>query len=378
MRNVLVFTFCVFAYLAAGIYEARAQESEWTLLETTGSVVVHQSTATVRNVSLRETIAPGATLTTGGDGRAVLGRGAQNITIGPNARIVMPAADAGGITRFVQELGTALFNVDKREVEHFEVDTPLIAAVVKGTTFTVSAGAESHAVHVFEGLVQVTPRFGGAVISVPAGQTAIVTLSNPTIIELVASDMDTAATFGGQTRFAGPVQPDTSEDGVSGSVDNGFATEVEDRVLGVVDNEVLREISDSVLDTVGDEVFNEIERGISDTVENEVLGEIEDGLLDTVEDEVLGEIEDGLLDTVEDEVLGEIEDGLLDTVEDEVLGEIEDDLLDAVEDEVLGAIEDDLLDTVEDEVLDEILGAVVEEAEDEIENEILDGILDLI
>ena len=75
------------------------------------------------------------------------------------------------MTRVVQWLGAALFEVDHRPDPHFEVDTPYLTAIVKGTAFTVEVTREGSAVAVTQGVVAVgTP--GGAVSSVVAGMTA--------------------------------------------------------------------------------------------------------------------------------------------------------------------------------------------------------------
>jgi hypothetical protein len=133
---------------------------------------------------LGDALAPGAILTTGGDGRIVLARGEQEIVIGPNARLSLPADEANGFTRILQDAGTALFHVDRQDSQHFSVETPLLAAVVKGTTFTVSAAPDVQAVHVVEGLVEVRPLGGAQVELVPAGVTALVDAADPTTLHL--------------------------------------------------------------------------------------------------------------------------------------------------------------------------------------------------
>jgi hypothetical protein len=187
----------LFAYLvcASG---AQAQEAQWTLIESTGSVFVAQPLAAPRSISLRETLAPGSTLTTGGNGRAVVRRGGQDITIGPNSRISLPAANAGGMTKILQDFGAAMFKVDKRGMQHFQVDTPMIAAVVKGTTFTVSVAAGTHSVHVVEGLVEVSNLSGGPPVPVRAGTTAFVAASHPGRIELIDPSTGSGDTGRGQ------------------------------------------------------------------------------------------------------------------------------------------------------------------------------------
>jgi ferric-dicitrate binding protein FerR (iron transport regulator) len=75
------------------------------------------------------------------------------------------------MTRLVQWLGEAFFEVGHRSTPHFEVDTPYLAAIVKGTAFTVEVTHDDSAVAVSEGVVAVVTR-GGASTDVRAGMVA--------------------------------------------------------------------------------------------------------------------------------------------------------------------------------------------------------------
>ncbi len=56
----------------------------------------------------------------------------------------LPAENREGLsTTIVQQAGSILLEVEKRNVRHFEVETPYLAAVVKGTQFRVSVNAAS-------------------------------------------------------------------------------------------------------------------------------------------------------------------------------------------------------------------------------------------
>lgn len=161
---------------------AFADGGAWRVEETSGSVRIAQTMAGVQLVSTGESLSAGSVLTTGLDGRAVLARGEQTIVVGPNSRMALPAVEDKGMTRILQDLGTLMFKVDKQEKQHFRVETPVIAAVVKGTTFTVTAGAGSHAVHVAEGLVEVTSLKSGESTLVPAGETVQVSTADYTFL----------------------------------------------------------------------------------------------------------------------------------------------------------------------------------------------------
>ncbi|MEE2692163.1 MAG: FecR domain-containing protein [Pseudomonadota bacterium] len=182
----IVFLSLALAFAAIG--GAAAQSGAWVVAQSDGAVRVVSAGEGVQPASLNASLRPGDIITTGGDGYAVLRRGAQQIVVSANSRMSLPAEQQGGFTHVVQELGTLMFKVDKRAVQHFEVDTPIVAAVVKGTTFTVTSGPLGDSVHVAEGLVEVRTHVGGAVANVPGGSTVFVSKDRPDVITFERSD----------------------------------------------------------------------------------------------------------------------------------------------------------------------------------------------
>ena len=186
-----------------------ANATEWSVVETSGTVRSQNAMASAQLISTGQTFGAGSILSTGFDGRVVLANGSQQIIVGPNSRMSLPVREENGKTRILQELGTLLFKVDKRERKHFRVETPVIAAVVKGTTFTVTAGADAHAVHVAEGAVEVSTRNANARELVTAGRTVRVMRNNPSVIHAVNH-----ASLKGEPK-AKRVLENTSDEGVS-------------------------------------------------------------------------------------------------------------------------------------------------------------------
>ena len=82
------------------------------------------------------------------------------------------------MTRVVEEFGNIVFMIKKKMTPHFEVQTPYLAAVVKGTTFSVGVSAQGTAVQVLEGAVDVATLDGGAHDLVTPGAVAIVSATN--------------------------------------------------------------------------------------------------------------------------------------------------------------------------------------------------------
>ncbi|WP_291854689.1 FecR family protein [Bradyrhizobium sp.] len=161
----------VLACFCVGL-EAVAEDSSWRVAKSSGEVWV--ATSGVQPVSLtdRAVLNPGDNIRTGRNGRVLLVRGDETILVAPNSVIDVPAAQKGGRTSIIQRAGSALFNVEKRNVEHFEVETPYLAAVVKGTEFRVSVNATGSTVDVIGGSVEVADHRSGQYALVLPGQAA--------------------------------------------------------------------------------------------------------------------------------------------------------------------------------------------------------------
>ena len=151
-----------------------AAEQPWTVTEVSGQANLVDPAVGTNPVSQGDRVLAGHQIETGFNGRVVMARGDSTVTISPNSRTELPADAQGGRTTLFQALGAILLKIEKRAEQHFEVQTPYLAAVVKGTTFTVTAGAAQSAVHVVEGAVEVGSFATGDVALVRPGQTATV------------------------------------------------------------------------------------------------------------------------------------------------------------------------------------------------------------
>lgn len=150
-------------------------ERPWTLQETSGQVRLIKSGISPVALTVGDTFSGGNWIETGPDGRAVVRRGDELILVAPNSRIGLPRDNTGPFaTRILQTLGTILLTVEKKTRQHFEVQTPYLTAVVKGTTFTVGIRGQRTVVHVIKGLVDVRDLASGQRRMVRPGQTGVV------------------------------------------------------------------------------------------------------------------------------------------------------------------------------------------------------------
>lgn len=152
-----------------------ADDGVWSVSKSSGEVWLAASGAQQVSLSQEGTLKPGDTIRTGRNGRVLLVRGEETILISPNSVVGLPAEKKEGLsTTIIQRAGSILLEVEKRNVKHFEVETPYLAAVVKGTQFSVTVGAGSTKVGVLRGQVEVSDFRTGQIAQVMPGQAATV------------------------------------------------------------------------------------------------------------------------------------------------------------------------------------------------------------
>lgn len=153
---------------------ALAQTAGWTISEAKGSVLVIDSRGE-RAASVGLAITPGATVRTKAQSSAVLVRGREFVTLRQNAQIRIPQVTSEkSIIQIIQDYGSALFKIGKQADPHFGVETPYLAAVVKGTTFIIAVGADGATLQVTEGAVEASTPDGGARELILPGAVAMV------------------------------------------------------------------------------------------------------------------------------------------------------------------------------------------------------------
>ena len=183
----LIRALAVIAFALAFATPAGASDG-WRIVESAGAVKAGGSGVTPVAVSSNQTLPADSWVETAATGRAVLVRGAESIAVGPNSRVQLPSLEVNGNTQVLQTLGSALYQIGKQQKPHFQVDTPYLAAVVKGTTFTVTVEQTASAVQVTEGLVEVATPDHADVEFVRPGFTGIVSSDHRSNVVIVRSE----------------------------------------------------------------------------------------------------------------------------------------------------------------------------------------------
>jgi hypothetical protein len=96
------------------------------------------------------------------------------VTLGSNTTIRIRDDAETGYTTVLQDFGRVEVDAEARRVKHFEVQTPYLAAVVKGTHFVVTSGSDGASVEVERGAVAVLSVATERSTTIGVGQTATV------------------------------------------------------------------------------------------------------------------------------------------------------------------------------------------------------------
>src|SRR5215471_7884133 len=158
--------------LSAGSF-AMAQDATWRVSKSSGTVWVIASGAQQASLSDETALKPGDAIRTGPNGRVLLVRGEETLLVAPNSVIALPTEQKDGLsTTILEQAGSVLIQAEKRNTKHFQVETPYLAAVVKGTQFRVSVDGRGARVNVLGGQVEVSDFKSGQYALVLPGQSA--------------------------------------------------------------------------------------------------------------------------------------------------------------------------------------------------------------
>lgn len=153
--------------------------------EASGTVAITSSTGDMLGTQPGTQLVAPFTIKTGSDGRVVVSHRLDKLTVGENSQstVAVPKHDKGSVfTLIKQKLGSVLYEVEHRVKDNFEVDTPYLVSVVKGTTFNIHVTQNASSVSLIEGRVLVyTPDKKSELMLTP-GQAAIKSIHSKGIL----------------------------------------------------------------------------------------------------------------------------------------------------------------------------------------------------
>ena len=107
------------------------------------------------------------------NGMVELTRGAETVSLDPNSQVrIFDKGGAKPYTTVKQDFGVVSVEAEVRDVQHFAVVTPFLAAVVKGTRFVVASGRSTAWVKVRRGHVEVEDMHEHSHVMLEVGQHA--------------------------------------------------------------------------------------------------------------------------------------------------------------------------------------------------------------
>ena len=189
MRATRIFFAAGFAALLSALVpiQVLAQDNIWRVGKVSGEAWIAGSGVQQISLGQASMLKPGDTIRTGRNGRVLLIRGAETMLISANSQVSVPTTTGLGRSTILQQAGSVLLDVEKRNVQHFEVETPFLAAVVKGTQFRVTVTSGSARVDVRRGQVQVSDFRSGEFVLVRPGQAASAAASGAAGLRLSGS-----------------------------------------------------------------------------------------------------------------------------------------------------------------------------------------------
>jgi hypothetical protein len=129
-----------------------------------------------------DVVANEQTVRTLANGHAEIKRDLEIVTLGSNTEIRIEYDSETGYTTVLQDFGRVEVDAEARRVKHFEVRTPYLAAVVKGTHFIVTSDSDGTMVAVDRGSVSVQSVASERSTTIGVGQMATVKRKNDLVV----------------------------------------------------------------------------------------------------------------------------------------------------------------------------------------------------
>lgn len=168
-----------FLSLLLGARAFAAEQATAVLARVSGSPIVYELSAgkprQVSSVSQGKQYKLPIEIETGANDSATFALVNSVIEVSPNSlmRIVAPESrDVGVVQRVLQQAGSSLFRVHRGTMDRFQVETPFLVSVVKGTVFHVLVRDDGATVSLQEGRLQVNSLDAQQTVDLAPGDVA--------------------------------------------------------------------------------------------------------------------------------------------------------------------------------------------------------------
>jgi hypothetical protein len=151
-----------------------AKLAPWRVIELKGEARTRVPGTAFEPLKVGDEVPIGNEVVTGRNSELVLERAKDHMILSAATWVRLAPPQPGGLLdRFIQSIGTIIYDVEPRHDRSFGVEAPYVAAVVKGTRFIVTAGTRQSSVRVERGKVLVTAADGKGSALVEAGGIAV-------------------------------------------------------------------------------------------------------------------------------------------------------------------------------------------------------------
>jgi hypothetical protein len=168
------------AVVVLALSSAVAMADDWVAVRLR-SVVLQLVDGAWEKLARGDIVPDSRVIRTLGNGNVEFERGEERVALGTNTQIqIYDEVRRRPFTTVKHYFGTVTVEAEVQDVQHFAVQTQYLAAVVKGTRFTVTAGEHGAKVAVERGSVFVQDRATRNDVTIEAGQSATVDGSTTT------------------------------------------------------------------------------------------------------------------------------------------------------------------------------------------------------
>jgi len=188
---------------------APARADDWRVVSVQGEALVAKSGSWI-SLRIDDVVSDDSPVRTLSNSSVAFQRDHEKISVMADTQIRIVDRVGQRYTTVNDIFGVVAIEANVQNVQHFAVKTKYLAAVVKGTIFSVSADSASSSVVVTRGLVQVTDAENGKTLDVPAGKSTTVGKNlSPTLKEPAkgAAATDAAMAMAAASAAAPPTPP---------------------------------------------------------------------------------------------------------------------------------------------------------------------------
>jgi hypothetical protein len=169
LTRIVRFAAVAATFLSVSVSAATA--AEWRITRVSGDVRVHGVDQVWVKARRMQVLKPGESVWTGRRSRAQIETEDGSVILRSGSLVKVPAQRLpDDATVLFQGKGNVKAKVEKRDKRHFSIQTPYLAAVVKGTEFTIDMGSQTTSLSVNRGSVGAVSVGSRQEVSVGAGQ----------------------------------------------------------------------------------------------------------------------------------------------------------------------------------------------------------------